>query len=188
MADGGTGLASAVGQAIERRGEMMFADPEQVELALEAAGGLRDLPAVKAAVVEVRKAGRPKNSPNKRTGKIRDFLLSQHRHPLHTLAMMQDQSPDVLAAQLDCSKLEAARVIVAAAGELAPYCESRMPIGIANAGEGHMMMVLGAGAPIVAALQGGASIDRATGALTFGPPPEVADFTEVSDDEAGASE
>lgn len=143
MSEAGTGLASAVDQALDRAGTMMFADPEQVELALEAAAK-RDIFSVQEAVAEVRKAGRPKGAANKRTGKIRDFLLSQHRHPLHTLAMMQEQNPDVLAAQLDCSKLEAARVIVAAAAELAPYVEGKMPVTVDFRGEGHMTLHLGA--------------------------------------------
>jgi len=148
-ADGAAGLASAVASAVDEAGPMLFADPHQVELAL--GDGPRDGHNIRTAVDEVRRrgVGRPRGATNKRTGKMRDYLASRYRHPLETLAEMQAQTPELLAAQLCCTKLEAAALIKSAAAELAPYMESKMPVAVTGNLDGHMTLIMQAGpAPI----------------------------------------
>lgn len=147
--DGAAGLASAVASLVEEAGPMLFADPEQVELAL--GDGPRDGHRIRMAVDEVRRrgVGRPRGATNKRTGKMRDYLASRYRHPLETLAEMQAQTPELLAAQLNCTKLEAAALIKSAAAELAPYMESKMPVAVTGNLDGHMTLIMQSGpAPI----------------------------------------
>lgn len=147
--DGAAGLASAVAAAVDEAGPMLFADPEQVELAL--GDGARDAHRIRLAVEEVRRrgVGRPRGATNKRTGKMRDYLASRYRHPLETLAEMQAQTPELLAAQLCCTKLEAAALIKSAAAELAPYMESKMPVAVTGNLDGHMTLIMQSGpAPI----------------------------------------
>lgn len=122
----------------------MFTPAEQIDLAL---GGLAPDPkSMRAAAIEARKGrGRPRGARNKRTEELRAYLLSRYRHPLETLAAIQSQDPDILAAELGCSELEATGLIIKAAAELGPFVASRLPVEVLMQGQGHMTFVMGAG-------------------------------------------
>lgn len=74
--------------------------------------------------------GRPKGSPNKRTAKLRDYVLARYRHPAEVLAALASMPVERLAADLLCDRIEAATLQVRAATELLPYLESRMPVAV----------------------------------------------------------
>lgn len=152
MTEAGAGLASAAASAMADAPEMFDPDPMQIELQL--ADGPRDATAIAAAIDKVRRGpGRPAGSPNKRTAKIRDALLTQYPHPLQFLMATQATPEDVLAVRLGCSKAEAHGYRQRAAIEALPYLEGKMPVTLNLGGEGHMTLVLGSamaapGAPI----------------------------------------
>jgi len=70
--------------------------------------------------------------PNRRTARLRDYILARYRHPAEALAAIYSMSTVDLHAQLralpgagDVSAAEVLRIQVAAAGELLPYLEAR---------------------------------------------------------------
>jgi hypothetical protein len=144
MADHPSPIAGELDQA---RDLVLLADPEQLEL-------IRDqVPARDAGtavqVAERRGRGRPKNSLNKRNAKFRDQLLALAPHPALALARAYSTPVETLAAQLDCSKLEAAQLGIRAAAELLPYIEGKQPISVDVRQRADVVMIM-AGAPGVA--------------------------------------
>lgn len=185
MADGAEGLVSAVAAAVEEAGPVLFGRAEQIDLAL---GDREPTPAnMRAAALEARRSGpgRRKGSRNKRTEELRTYLLSQYRHPVETLMAIQATDPDILAAELGITEAEATGLIIKAAAEAAPYVAGKMPVEIELAGKGHMTLYLG-GAAVPGA---GADPQRAApGGISFGPPPQDAEFVEVSEGDGELSE
>lgn len=187
-ADGGAGLASALASAVEEAGPMMFADAEQVEMAL--GDGPRDRHHIRLAIeaVQRRGVGRPKGATNRRTGKMRDYLAARYRHPLETLASIQASQPAFLAAELGCSPLEAAQLIKSAAAELAPYMESKMPVAVTGNLDGHMTLIMSNGPQPI---DGGNLVSQAASAvptLAFAVGQEMAEEQRLSANRNGASE
>lgn len=80
-------------------------------------------------VTEGRKgAGRPAGAKNKRNTQVFDYLEALgHRDPIVTLSLLQTASTDMLAVFLDCDRLEAAKLQLAAAKELMPYKYAKRP-------------------------------------------------------------
>ena len=154
VADAASGLSSAVAAAVEEAGPLLpFADAEQVELALgdrlPEAGLIREGNKVvridlarQAAVAQARQAGRPRGALNKRTADMRAYLLSRYAHPLEVLAQMISRPVDTLAAELECSKVEAATLVKSAAAELAPYIEGKMPVTVDVSLKGDMLLAI----------------------------------------------
>jgi len=81
-----------------------------------------------AAGGEKRGRGRPAGAVNRLTKEFRDFILSNHRSPLVTLARLQAQDPVELAARLGCKPLEALDRILRAAEGLAPFLHGKQAV------------------------------------------------------------
>lgn len=129
--------------------------------------------------------GRPAGSANKRTAAWRDYLLGRYAHPLETLAQIQSQPVDKLAAELGCKPVEALAVIARAASELAPYLEGKMPVAVdMTVRPGGMLVIEGLNATRD---EIGAMIEGEF--LTVGDGgEETADFRGFPGDDRGASE
>jgi hypothetical protein len=113
------------GELQEARDTCVLGDPEQLEL-------IRDLvpnrdAATAVAIAERRGRGRPRGSLNRRNAKFRDQLLALAPHPALALARAYSTPVETLAAELGCSKLEAAQLGIRAAAELLPYVEGKQP-------------------------------------------------------------
>jgi hypothetical protein len=113
-------------EILAARDTLMLPDAEQLELIRDETPG-RD---AAAAVAVHRKRGRPPNARNRRNQKFRDFVLSQHSHPGIALARIYDRPVELLAAELECKKVEAAAIQARAAAELLPYIEGKAPISV----------------------------------------------------------
>lgn len=87
---------------------------------------------------EVRGAGRPRGALNKNTKEWRDYILSRYQSPLVALAETYSRPVDVLMKELNCSRLDAFKLQIAAAKELAPYIHQKQPIAV-EAGEGGLI-------------------------------------------------
>lgn len=91
-------------------------------------------------VSEVRGRGRPAGAKNKSTKEWQAFLLSQYRSPLVVLAETYSRDVIELSRQLSCSLLEAFKIQLAAAKELAPYVHQKMPQAV-ELGEGGLIQL-----------------------------------------------
>lgn len=113
-------------EMIEARDLVLLADPEQLNLLAEETGSAG------AAVIEHerRGRGRPKGALNRRSAKFRDQILALYPHPAEALARAYSTPVDQLAAQLGCTKHEAAQLGIRAAAELLPYIEGKAPISV----------------------------------------------------------
>jgi len=117
-----TTRSAAIGEALELGAiARAAAEPDQVELfelptRLEGARGDEQRAKVKA-----QGPGRPPGARNKSTVAIRDYLLARGVDPLVRMAQWAMHTPETLATELDCSKLEAFRELRATWLGLAPY-------------------------------------------------------------------
>jgi hypothetical protein len=118
-------------------------DAEQLELIRDQVPG-RDA-GLAVRVAERRGRGRPPGSMNKRNGKFRDQILSLGPHPAIALQRAYSRPVEVLAAELECSRLEAFQVQVRAAAELLPYIEGKQPVTV-DLREKHDVVLIMAGA------------------------------------------
>jgi hypothetical protein len=141
MADHPSPLSGDLDQA---RDLAVLADPEQLELIRDQVPGRHAATAV--AVAERRGRGRPKNSLNRRNAKFRDQILALGPHPAIALQRAYSTPVETLAAQLDCTKLEAATLAIRAATELLPYIEGKQPVTV-DLREKHDVVLIMAGAP-----------------------------------------
>lgn len=73
-----------------------------------------------------RRRGRPEGAPNVATADWRKLLLSRGKSPLQSLMEWSLHSPTTLAAELQCSRLEAFRLLKEVWAELAPYLHGRL--------------------------------------------------------------
>lgn len=105
---------------------VLLADPEQLSLIADETGS----PGAAAIEHERRGRGRPRGSLNRRNAKFRDQILALYPHPAEALARAYSTPVELLAAQLGCTKLEAAQIGVRAAAELLPYLEGKAPISV----------------------------------------------------------
>lgn len=199
MADGADGLKAAVDAAMEERGALLpLADPEQVELFREELaefGGVGEYDAHRdignaqlrtngpmTAVAMARRAGRPKGSPNRRTAKLRDYILAHHAHPAEVLAKTYSRPVDVLAAELECTKAEAYALQLKAAAELLPYVEGKMPVQVDVTSGGLPVMILpGFNVPMQAVDELGQIVQRDGIDAIDWTKVETAEFQEVSE-------
>lgn len=130
-------------ELVEARDLVLLADPEQLDLLARETGSAG------AAVIEAerRGRGRPRGSLNRRTAKFRDQILALYPHPAEALARAYSTPVEQLAAQLGCSKLEAAQVGIRAAAELLPYIEGKAPIAVDVRRRNDVVLIMpGAGA------------------------------------------
>lgn len=120
------GTAAGVRMAIAEAGPLLpLRDAQQLDMLTEEAGQRT----VQSTHVHLaaRGRGRPRNSKNRQTREVRDYLLRQYAHPLEVLAQIYSRPTDMLAAELGCSKDAALQIQVRAAAEVAPYVEGKMP-------------------------------------------------------------
>jgi len=78
--------------------------------------------------------GRPPGSRNKRTEEWVEYLSARYPSPLIALAETYSRPVDELAAELNCTKLEAFKIQIIAAKELAPFWHQKQPIAVAVEG------------------------------------------------------
>ncbi len=120
------GLNAALTEAMDQVGEM--APEEKAEqLALLPLPLDEDEQATEA---DRRGPGRPAGSRNKRTEAWTSFLLSNYRSPLEALAQIVAARVEDLAARLDCKRVEAFKLQIMAAKELAPYLHQKQPVAL----------------------------------------------------------
>lgn len=140
------GLKTAVAGVIEAQGGVAVPDLMPVEqldlLPLRKAGAdgqteIQDLPS--------RGAGRPPGAKNRRTQEMADYLLSRYQSPLVALAETYSRNVRDLAKELACDKLEAFKLQIAAAKELAPYLHQKLPIAIDTGEKGLIHLTINAG-------------------------------------------
>jgi hypothetical protein len=139
MADHPRPLESEIEAA--QRDLCALADPLQLELIRDKVPG-RD-PGTAVAVIERRGRGRPPGARNKRSVKFRDQILSMGQHPALALQRAYSTPVDVLAAQLGCSRLEAAQLAIRAASELLPYVESKQPVAVDLRQQHDVVLIMG---------------------------------------------
>ena len=142
-----SGLGAAVASALAVAGEIV-ADEAAPMLPLLDAGQLAEAGGVAGGIARAadqarRGPGRPRGAMNKRTAKVRDYLLSRYVHPAEALAQAYSRPVDVLAVELGCSKLEAFQAQMRAAAELLPYIESKMPVAVSGDIRGQVVMTIG---------------------------------------------
>lgn len=99
------------------------AEARQVGLPLGPAGEVLE-------PLEVGVVGRPHGSLAKRTALMRDKLLATYRSPLVVLAEIYARPVQELRRELGCTMLEAIRLQLDAARDLAPYLHSKMPTAV----------------------------------------------------------
>ncbi len=88
--------------------------------------------------------GRPKGSKNKSSEEWAEYILKQYRSPLIFLAETYNRPVGLLAAELKCDRLEAFKIQMAAAKELAPYVHQKQPQALELGGEkGLVPLILG---------------------------------------------
>ena len=99
--------------------------------------------------------GRPRGSRNRRTEAWQDYLLGQYTSPLESLARIVSRPLAELRAELHCSWLDAAKLQLQAAKELAPYIHQKLPQAIELDSDALMFLAIGkmkAGTPEAEAL------------------------------------
>lgn len=155
------------GEILAERDLLALADPEQLELLRD---GQRDRDAGRAVIEhEKRGRGRPRGSLNRRNQKFRDQILALYPHPAEALARAYSTPVDTMAAQLGCTKHEAAQIAVRAAAELLPYLEGKAPISVDIRRRNDVVLIMpGAGtseeelAAIQTAIDGADELDWST--------------------------
>jgi hypothetical protein len=75
-------------------------------------------------------AGRPPGAQNLGTKEFREYLLGRGVSPLQQMMQWAMHTPTSLAAELQCSRIEAMKLLKDLWGELAPYLHQRMPLAV----------------------------------------------------------
>lgn len=70
--------------------------------------------------------GRPAGSENKATADFRKYLLGRGKSPLESLMQWSLHTPTTLAAELQCSRLEAFEMLLKVWADLSPYLHSKL--------------------------------------------------------------
>lgn len=100
-------------------------------------------------VARSRGPGRPPGAENRSTAQFRDYLLRRGVNPLEQLARWAMHTPETLATELECTKLEALRELRAMWGELAPFLFSKVaPTDEAGQAVPQFMMFIGDGGAV----------------------------------------
>jgi hypothetical protein len=140
------GINTAVAEAIAQNGGVQvpnFVDAEQLSLI-----PLRKVEDGAEAVSRgslARGVGRPPGSKNRRTQEMADYILSRYTSPLIALAETYARPVQDLAKELGCDKLEAFKLQLVAAKELAPYLHQKLPIAIDTGEKGLIHLTINAG-------------------------------------------
>lgn len=153
--DGGarTGAERMRALRARRAAERKAAQAEAARLAKREAFQQLPLPAVAAASEdELPRPGRPAGQVAKVVAEFRKLLLGRYRHPGIVLAELYSRPVEELAKDLGCTKLDALREQVRAAGELLPYVSSKMPIAVQTEGLPQVGITLAVSAETAAAM------------------------------------
>lgn len=124
------GLTAAVSACVAAAGglgDVAGNAERQLEL-IEADAPLPLKPATAAGTAG--KAGRPRGSSNISTRQWVEYLLTRYRSPLIGLAEIYSRDCRQLAAQLDCTPLEAFKVQQASMAALLPYVHKKQPMAV----------------------------------------------------------
>lgn len=111
---------------------------------------------VAEAVIEHRrrtgKGGRKKGSTNKRSDDFARYMLQFGPHPGITMQRIQARPLEILAAELGCSKHQAAQLQIRCADAMMPYFESKKPVGLDIRAVGDFSIEIGdfMGSPVAA--------------------------------------
>lgn len=143
-----TGLQAAVALVIG--GQPLPQGPRQLPLI---PSGAVDEGAPEPGEPEKRGPGRPPGALNKSTEQMTAFLLRQYRSPLAVLAEIYSRSVVTLAQELNCDLLEAFKLQLVAAKELAPYVHAKQPVAVQVDGNGIVNLILADPSQMAAARQ-----------------------------------
>lgn len=148
-----SGIAAVLAEAVEdepdllRRG--MLAPAEQLDLLaeLEPDRPVRERLALAReaeglVLAQAKRKGRPKGSRNRATREMAAWVLRQYGNPLFKLGEAYSRTVAELAAELECTKLEAFDRQIDAIKALAPYVASKMPQAVDVRSSG-LVLVLG---------------------------------------------
>ncbi len=133
--------------------------------------------------------GRKPGSKNRSNLDFQRYLLQFGPQPGVTQMRMLARPVEQLAAELGCSKLEAARLQIACDDNLLPYFASKMPVAVDVRHQGDVTIVFGeGGAPI----DGGELVSEGgedmLAGLSFADGSEVAEISDLADGGASQSE
>lgn len=162
MADKPTGVAKALNltESVRALGvEKLAADPEGDQLGLFEGSSVFGTIVVDQKRIVPNGPGRPKGSVNKSTAELVKLIQSKGRHPLLAMAEIVATPIDVIAATLNCSKLDAADYHRKVMSDLAPYVAQRQPVAVQVEGANAGMLVLNIGAVAASGNAGGFGLD-----------------------------
>lgn len=143
MSDEKDGFNAAFNTAMEQ-----FGDAEPGEKLEQLA--LLPLPLDKGSEeteIDARGRGRPKGAKNKRTEAWTEFLLSNYRSPLEALAQIVAKPVVTLSKELNCSRIDAFKLQIQAAKELAPYLHQKQPTAVEMKADGAVNLGIFIGDP-----------------------------------------
>ena len=145
------GISAAVAEAMKAEVDGAAADmSEQASLPLIETGA--DAQGMALAKDARSGPGRPKGSKNKAAEEWGEYILQQYRSPLIFLAETYNRPVGLLATELKCDRLEAFKIQIQAAKDLAPYVHQKQPQALDIGGEkGLVGLVLGITADLGAA-------------------------------------
>lgn len=129
-------------------------DPAAPVPGAEAVEQLEMLPLTKKAeekqIVMDRRRGRPPGAKNKNTQEWRDYLLSRYSSPLEALAQTYSLPVEELRTMVGGTLLDAYKLQLQAAKELAPYLHQKMPLAIDTGDQGLIQLTINMGAQAAA--------------------------------------
>lgn len=126
MSDAAAGLKTGLDLARQEAGEGW---PERVDQPGLFGGEVLDAdgPSEARPAREPGRPGRPPGARNRNSQEWARFILTRFRSPLLAMAELASRPVHELARELEVSADEAARIILTAARDLAPYLHSRQP-------------------------------------------------------------
>ena len=131
----------------------------------------------------MRGPGRPKGAGNKRAEDWSKYILARYPSPLVALAETYCRDVGQLAIELGCTLLEAAKMQMAAAKELAPYVHQRLPQAVELTGSDGVPLMALFVSPDIARLKDMAGGGRVLTGLAMDPEDEEAGEEESEADQ-----
>lgn len=139
--DGKSGLGSAVSGLMEGDAGPPVPNSEQLPLLPEAGESQGAIQNGDGQTPERRGPGRPPGSKNKRTEDWTEYILGKYTSPLEFLAKAYTADRDQLAKDLGCDKLDAYKLQIQAARELAPYVHQKQPMAVQMDAKGRVILI-----------------------------------------------